>query len=319
MKAVSLYGVIFLLIGFIFFDKIFVSSTETASQTSSVQKTVDTSPIPDSLLNIIEVANWEGMEIFGIPVPLQEPYLAEEIQTEMIKLVYGQPVKLIMCYLRLGRYGKMLDDSISAHQLPYDWKYLTYTESVLNPQAISPAGAVGIQQFMASTAKDMGIKRLGLVDDRRDPAEAIHAACLWLERYGPGFANKLHLQMSYNAGPGQIKKRIKSYGTKDPFALWVQPDTRKHMIWSICFKVIDKNWDVVLDRTIRGIKQYKPVTSQRIVVVVPQTQGVDELAAVYGLNPYDFLWRNPAFSKVIPKGRYEVNVPSDYQVNMALK
>ena len=71
-------------------------------------------------------------------------------------------------------------------------------ESGFNPYAISPAGAIGIAQFMPATAASLGV-------DPRDPVDALQGAARlmasYVSNYGGNYAKAL---ASYNAGPGTV-------------------------------------------------------------------------------------------------------------------
>jgi hypothetical protein len=75
-----------------------------------------------------------------------------------------------------------------------------FQESRFNPSARSKAGAVGIAQFLPTTAQQLGINPL-------DPTQAIEAAARMmaghLKTYGGDYAKTL---ASYNAGPGAVQK-----------------------------------------------------------------------------------------------------------------
>lgn len=79
-------------------------------------------------------------------------------------------------------------------------------ESRFNPQAKSPAGAMGIAQFMPQTAKDYGI-------DPYDPKQAIPASAKYLSNSYKKLGNWDHSLASYNAGLGAVNK----YGGIPPF------------------------------------------------------------------------------------------------------
>jgi hypothetical protein len=93
------------------------------------------------------------------------------------------------------RYG--LDPEIFVRQM--------VQESGLNPDAVSPKGAVGIAQIMPDTARDPGFG-IEPISDPRDPEEALRFGAEYmramLDRYGDyGLA-----LAAYNAGPGAVDK-----------------------------------------------------------------------------------------------------------------
>jgi soluble lytic murein transglycosylase-like protein len=75
-------------------------------------------------------------------------------------------------------------------------------ESAFDPRAISAAGAVGIAQFMPSTADDAGV-------DPFDPFDAIggaaHMLAGYVHAYDDQYANPYVVALAaYNAGPGAV-------------------------------------------------------------------------------------------------------------------
>lgn len=103
---------------------------------------------------------------------------------------YGE---LAASYAR--RYG--LDPEIFVRQM--------VQESGLNPDAVSPKGAVGIAQIMPGTARDPGYG-VAPVTDPTDPEEALRFGAEYmramLDKYGDyGLA-----LAAYNAGPGAVDK-----------------------------------------------------------------------------------------------------------------
>lgn len=86
-------------------------------------------------------------------------------------------------------------------------------ESRGNPNAVSPAGAVGPYQFMPDTARDMGLRVDESVDERKDPAKSRAAATNYmnqlLNRYGGNIELAL---MAYNGGMGRVDNALKGKG-----------------------------------------------------------------------------------------------------------
>ena len=71
--------------------------------------------------------------------------------------------------------GEQLDLS-RAVDLQEDMYFLEMVESGFNPHSYSSAAAVGLRQFMTSTAKGMGLRVDWWVDERRDPVRSTQAA-----------------------------------------------------------------------------------------------------------------------------------------------
>jgi hypothetical protein len=79
-------------------------------------------------------------------------------------------------------------------------------ESGLNPDAVSPKGAVGIAQIMPATARDPGYG-VTPITDPTDPEEALRFGAEYmramLDRYDGDYGLAL---AAYNAGPGAVDK-----------------------------------------------------------------------------------------------------------------
>ena len=86
---------------------------------------------------------------------------------------------------------------------------LFQTESGMNPNAVSPKGAMGLGQLMPGTARDMG------VTDPFNPAQNIGGSAKYLGNMMGMFHGDPQLGLAaYNAGPGNVQK----YGGIPPFA-----------------------------------------------------------------------------------------------------
>src|SRR5258705_13292458 len=70
----------------------------------------------------------------------------------------------------------MIRAKMRAGGLPEDMYYLALIESGFDNNAYSRAAAVGMWQFMTSTARGMGMRVDWWVDERRDPVKATGAA-----------------------------------------------------------------------------------------------------------------------------------------------
>ena len=82
-------------------------------------------------------------------------------------------------------YMPIFEAALERHHMPLELKYIPIIESALNPNAVSPAGAGGLWQFMPSTAKGIGMEVNSSVDQRRDPYESSEKAAVFFQKlYG---------------------------------------------------------------------------------------------------------------------------------------
>jgi Transglycosylase SLT domain/SPOR domain len=90
----------------------------------------------------------------------------------------------------------IVESSARAEGLPADFfTKLIWRESSFRPNAVSPAGAQGVAQFMPGTANERGLI------DPFDPAAAIPASARFLNELKLRFGNLGLAAAAYNAGP----------------------------------------------------------------------------------------------------------------------
>ena len=114
-------------------------------------------------------------------------------------------------------YFPIIEQILDEHGLPIELKYLAVVESALNPVALSRVGAAGIWQFMLPTGKSYGLEINSLIDERRDPVKATHAACRYFEDMYAIYKDWSLVLAAYNCGPGNVNKAIRRSGGKTDF------------------------------------------------------------------------------------------------------
>ena len=82
--------------------------------------------------------------------------------------------------VRAGRYLPMVLDVFKQKGLPEDLVFTAMIESGFDPLAASRAGARGIWQFMAPTARRYGLRVDRWLDERLDPEKSTAAAAIAL-------------------------------------------------------------------------------------------------------------------------------------------
>jgi len=91
--------------------------------------------------------------------------------------------------------------------LPKDFfARLIWKESRFDPNAVSPAGAEGVAQFMPGTARMRGLA------DPFDVAQAIAASAAYLAEMRAGYGNLGLAAAAYNAGEARVSRWLKSGG-----------------------------------------------------------------------------------------------------------
>ncbi len=86
---------------------------------------------------------------------------------------------------RAAEYLPMILPIFKANKLPVELTFIPLIESNFRVDAVSPAGAVGLWQFVRSTGKNYDLQIDSYVDERRDPKKASEAAAKYLgDLYG---------------------------------------------------------------------------------------------------------------------------------------
>ncbi|MCE5346286.1 MAG: transglycosylase SLT domain-containing protein [Bacteroidales bacterium] len=115
-------------------------------------------------------------------------------------------------------YFPMIEDIFDSYGLPAELKYTAVIESALNPNAVNRrSGATGMWQFMYSTGRMYGLTINSIVDERRDPLKATHAAAKYMKDLYQIYNDWVLVIAAYNCGPGNVNKAIRRSGNKKDY------------------------------------------------------------------------------------------------------
>ena len=115
-------------------------------------------------------------------------------------------------------YFPMIEDVFDSYGLPAEFKYLAVIESALNPNAVNRrSGAAGMWQFMYSTGRMYGLTINSVVDERKDPVKATHAAAKYIKDLYEIYKDWVLVIAAYDCGPGNVNKAIKRSGNKKDY------------------------------------------------------------------------------------------------------
>ena len=112
-------------------------------------------------------------------------------------------------------YFPIYEEQFRKSGIPDALKYLSVTESALNPVAISSASATGLWQFMKATGREYGLRIDQAVDERCDPHLSTAAAAAYLAKQYARFGDWALAIAAYNSGPGNVSKAIRRGRSKN--------------------------------------------------------------------------------------------------------
>jgi soluble lytic murein transglycosylase-like protein len=125
--------------------------------------------------------------------------------------------------------------------MPEDLIYLAVAESSLDINAVSPAKAAGIWQFMPATGKQYGLEVNDDVDERFDPEKETVAACKYLRGAYSRYGNWATVCASYNAGTGKISSELSSQRVNTSFDLRLVSETSRYVFRIMSYKIFLEN------------------------------------------------------------------------------
>ena len=139
-------------------------------------------------------------------------YETQDRVAHYVGLFTGRAKEHMTSRLQRGtRYEKMIRARMKAGGLPEDMYYLALIESGFDNHAYSRAAAVGMWQFMTSTAKGMGMRVDWWVDERRDPVKSTSAAVRFIKGLRDQFGSLYLAAAAYNGGPGRVARGLTRY------------------------------------------------------------------------------------------------------------
>ena len=131
---------------------------------------------------------------------------------------------------RFPVYKDLITGILDENELPEELIYHAMVESGLNPRAYSRAHAVGMWQFISSTAKLYGLERTGGSMNGAIRVKSTESAAKYLKDLFIEFDDWYLALAAYNAGSARVHRAIRLHQTQDFWRLNSLPrETRNHV------------------------------------------------------------------------------------------
>lgn len=211
-------------------------------------------PLPDSFI------------LFGEKVPLEIWDVRERLDREILINTYlhGTALYILKLYTR---WIPMIEEQLSANNIPDDFKYLCIAESALQ-NLISKAGATGFWQFMRSSAPAYGLEVNNEVDERYHVEKSTNAACKYLKIAYDKFGSWTAAAASYNCGMGGYANAVSLQETADYYKLLLPEETMRYIFRIMALKYIFENPErsgfIILKE-----QQYSPLNLKKVEITSP--------------------------------------------------
>lgn len=176
----------------------------------------------------------------GERVPLERQDVLESLDRELI-VNQNYHSSTLTILKRMNRYKGKILKILKENSVPEDFFYLAVAESSLKDRASSYAGAVGIWQFLESTAKEYGLEVSETVDERRHLEKSTEAACRYLHNSYKKFKNWTLVAASYNRGVRGMQNAISDQKVDSYYELYLNSQTARYVYRILALKVILTN------------------------------------------------------------------------------
>lgn len=199
-----------------------------------------------------------------------------------------------------------------SYGVPEDLAYLPIIESGFRVNAVSRARARGVWQFMASTARLYGLRVDWVVDERRDPYKAAHAAAKLLKNLYKKYGDYYLALAAYNGGPSRVSRAVRRLKTKDFFRIarsrYIRRETRNYVPAFLASLIIAKD-PQAHGFTIQGSEKYFHNTKS---IEIPSPVSIKDVARMARVSYRHLQKINPELIREFTpfnKKSYTIRVP----------
>ncbi len=179
----------------------------------------------------------DQMAFAGELVPIDRYDIKESFDRELLVNTYWQS-QTILFIKRANRYFPVIEPILKENGVPDDFKYLSIIESGFMPRAESPAGAVGLWQFMKTTGKEYGLEISKEVDERYHIEKSTNAACKYLKKMHDHYGSWTLAAAAYNAGRTGVNRQLEKQKADNYYDLLLGEETGRYVFRILALKEI---------------------------------------------------------------------------------
>ena len=243
------------------------------------------------------------------PVPAYAPDDHPHVQHFLDRFTGPRRDAVTLWVGRAGRYLGMIRNVFRSRGLPEELAYTAMIESGYNPLAVSRAGAKGMWQFMAQTARRYGLRVDQWIDERLDPQKSTVAAASYLRDLYGMFGSWPLAQAAYNAGEMKVVRAIRATGSSD---FWTLAETNHLKRETKEFvPQIHAAMTIAQDPERYGFEFTEPEPVPVDTMVVPASTDLGRLAARSSVSVETLRKLNPVLIRGVtpPDGPWTLVVP----------
>ena len=250
------------------------------------------------------------MDFAGEEVPTFMADVQERLDKEMItNMNYHTNTTLVI--KRANKVFPIIEPILKKYGVPDDFKYLAVIESSL-VNAVSPAGARGVWQFMPATAKEKGMEVSDEVYERYHLEKSTEAACKYLLVAKEKFGSWTLAAASYNGGMNGISKKMEEQEVADYYDLLLTEETSRYVFRILALKEIMSKSEKY-GFNIPNEALYYNIPTKKIVIDSSITD-LAKFAKTQGVN-YKILkihnpWLRDKKLTVTTGKKYEIEIPT---------
>ncbi|MEY3450967.1 MAG: hypothetical protein RL711_792 [Bacteroidota bacterium] len=179
----------------------------------------------------------ERFSFAGEPIPFNLKSKRKIFEAELNKIALNSTETAL-----LRRHAEIwfpiLEPILAQNNIPLDFKYIAVVESGLSKKAMSPRGAAGFWQLIASTGQELGLSINAEVDERFNPVKSTHAACKHFQTSKTYFGSWTNAAAAYNMGMAALIKACKKHNSNSYHDLKLSRESSQYLYKILAYKEI---------------------------------------------------------------------------------